>query len=104
MPRRPVRRRSRASRALRWLAAATLLVISLAYVRPLHAYFEARRNVAAAKADVVRLHAEHVRLAHRLAVAGTDAFVEQQARRLGLVKPGERLFIVKGLRATPRLR
>jgi hypothetical protein len=43
------------------------------------------------------LRVEQARLQRRLAAAGTDAQLIQEARRIGLVKPGERLFIVKGI-------
>jgi cell division protein FtsB len=72
-------------------------MIAGAYVRPLQAYFRAQEQVAARKDEVARLTAQQARLERRLAAAGTDAFVEQQARKLGLVRPGEHLFIVKGL-------
>jgi hypothetical protein len=38
-----------------------------------------------------------LRLGRRLAGGDTPAAVEGEARRLGYVKPGERLFIVKGI-------
>ena len=79
-------------------------MISVAYVRPLQAYFRARDDVAAGRAEVARMTAERTRLEGRLADAGTDEFVEREARKLGLVKPGERLFIVKGLGKEARLR
>ncbi|HEX2505743.1 MAG TPA: septum formation initiator family protein, partial [Gaiellaceae bacterium] len=62
--------------------------------------------VAERKAEVAELEREQAELERRLAMSGTDEFVEQEARRLGLVRPGERLFIVKGLETaeTPRLR
>ena len=104
MPRRSVKRRSRTSRTLRWLAVGTFVVISLAYVRPLQAYFRAKDEVAMRRAQVARMTADRSRLEDRLADAGTDEFVEREARKLGLVKPGERLFIVKGLGKGARLR
>jgi cell division protein FtsB len=97
--RRP-RKRSRTSRALRLLAAGALVAIAIAYVSPLRAYLDARSEVAARKAEVAELESEHVRLERRLKESGTDEFVEQEARRLGLVRPGERLFIVKGLESS----
>jgi cell division protein FtsB len=105
MPR-PARKRSRSSRALRLLGAVALLAIAFAYVSPLRAYLDARNVVAARKAEVVVLEREQAKLERRLAASGTDAFVEQEARLLGLVRPGERLFIVKGLKTpeSPRLR
>jgi cell division protein FtsB len=105
MPRRPAKR-SRTSRALRLLGASALVAIAFAYVSPLRAFLDARSVVTARKAEVAELEREQAKLERRLAASGTDEFVEQEARRLGLVRPGERLFIVKGLEIPerPRLR
>ena len=92
------RRRSRSSLALRSVAALVFLAIAFAYVHPLRSYLDARAKVAARRAEVKELARKKRELSERAALAGTSAFVEREARRLGLVKPGERLFIVKGLR------
>ena len=42
---------------------------------------------------------EKSQLEKRIAQAGTSDQLVREARRLGLVKPGERLFIVKGISA-----
>ena len=42
---------------------------------------------------------EQKRLQTRLATVGTGDALVREARRLGLVKPGERLFIVRGIAA-----
>ena len=89
------RRPSRSSLVLRWLGAAVLVVIALSYVSPLRAYREARDEVEARRAEVAKLEQKRRELRKRLAYARTDAFVEREARKLGLVRPGERLFIVK---------
>jgi cell division protein FtsB len=91
------RRPSRSALALRWLGAAVLVAIAVAYVQPLRAYQDARADVAERRAEAERLERENALLEHRLARAGTAAFVEREARRLGLVRPGERLFIVTGI-------
>jgi cell division protein FtsB len=96
MARRPSKR-SRVSRAFRLLGAGALVVIAFAYVSPLRAYLDARREVAEHSAELALLEREQAKLERRLAASGTDQFVEQEARRLGLVRPGEQLFIVKGL-------
>jgi cell division protein FtsB len=82
------------------------VAIALAYVSPLRAYLDARSIVEERKAEVAKLEREQAQLERRLAQSGTDEFVVQEARRLGLVRPGERLFIVKGLEGpeNPRLR
>jgi cell division protein FtsB len=95
VPRR--RRPSRSALALRWLALAVLVVIAAAYVQPIRTYRAARAEVELRRSQVAALEHEKRDLAARLAVARTDAFVEREARRLGLVRPGERLFVVSGL-------
>ena len=92
-------RPSRSRLALRWLGAAVLVAVAVAYVHPLRSYLAARSTLAERKHEVTSLAAQNRRLERRLERSGTDAFVEREARRLGLVKPGERLFIVKGIPA-----
>ena len=97
------RRRPSLSRlALRWLGLAVVLVIALGYVQPLRAYLDARDEVAVRQADIAVLDGERQRLERRLEFTGTDAFIEREARRLGLVRPGERLFIVKGVESAKK--
>jgi cell division protein FtsB len=95
--RRTARRRSRSARALRWIGVLVLAVIAVGYVQPLRAYQEAQDDVAVRQAQVDRLARANAELEERLAEAETSGFVEREARRLGLVKPGERLFIVTGI-------
>ena len=93
-------RRSRPTRsalALRWIAALVLVAIAVAYIHPLREFQAARADVAERRAEVDRLTRANRVLESDLARAGTSAFVEREARRLGLVKPGERLFIVTGI-------
>jgi cell division protein FtsB len=99
-------RRKRRSPLLRWLAVAVIGVIAFAYVHPVRSYLHARDQVEARRAELGTLERERQELARRLALSETDQFVEQEARRIGLVRPGERLFIVKGLqgRESGRLR
>jgi cell division protein FtsB len=82
---------------LRWLGLAVVLVIALGYVQPLRAYLDAREQAQTRSADIAKLERERDTLERRLEFTDTDAFIEREARRLGLVRPGERLFIVKGL-------
>jgi len=93
------KRPSRSSIALRWLGVFALVAIALSYVHPLRSYRAAQARVAERQQELGALERETGRLEHRLALSGEDAFVEREARRLGLVRPGERLFIVKGVEA-----
>jgi cell division protein FtsB len=96
------RRPSRSTLVLRWLGVAVLVVIALSYIHPLRSYQSAQARVAERRIDLAALERENASLEHRLVVSGEDSFVEREARRLGLVRPGERLFIVKGVEAWRR--
>lgn len=74
-----------------------LVAVAVAYVQPLRAYHEARAEVSKRRAEIAVLEREATALAERARRADDDAFIEREARRLGLVRPGERLFIVKGI-------
>ena len=91
------RRPPRSSLVLRWAAVGALLLVALLYYRPLQAWHERRAWVAEREAQVRALHAHQERLERRLRYVKSDAAVAREARRLGYVKPGERLFIVKGI-------
>jgi hypothetical protein len=93
--RRPSPARSRSSLVLRWIALGVLVVIVLSYIPPLRAYARARGDVAESEAEVVELERKNRELGERVAYAKTAGFIEREARKLGLVHPGERLFIVK---------
>ena len=84
---------------IRLLAIGGLVLVAFLYWKPAHAYLRAKRNLEASRADVRALKAERTRLQKRIAQAGTGNEFVAEARRLGLVKPGERLFIVKGIAA-----
>jgi cell division protein FtsB len=92
--RRASKRPSKSALALRWIGVAILLVVAVGYVQPIRAYQQAQHDVAARRAQVERMEQRNERLETKLEEAGTNEFIERSARRLGLVKPGERLFNV----------
>lgn len=92
--RRPARRRVP---LVRWLAVATILVVGLLYYRPLKSYLDTKASLEERAAQVRSLRAERDELARQVAESDTPEALARRARRLGLVKPGERLFIVKGI-------
>jgi len=102
--RRASNRPSKSALALRWIGIAVLLVVAVGYVQPLRAYRQAEDDVAARRAQVDRFEQRNERLERQLEEAGTNEFIERSARRLGLVKPGERLFVVTGLDQWKRAR
>lgn len=94
---RKARRHSRSRRALRWIGLAVLLAVAIGYVQPLRAYRDATADVAARTAQIERVERTNAELEQRIEETETPEFVEREARKLGLVKPGERLFIVTGI-------
>jgi hypothetical protein len=96
MPRRR-RRPARSALALRWLGVAVFVAIALSYIHPLRSYQAARARVDERRSDLAALERDNLQLERRLALSGKDLFVEREARRIGLVRPGERLYIVKGV-------
>jgi cell division protein FtsB len=94
--RRASRPRRRAP-VVRWAAMATLVVVALLYFRPVKSYLETRSSLQQRQAEVQELRAKRDDLARRLEDADTPEALARRARKLGLVKPGEQLFIVKGI-------
>jgi hypothetical protein len=78
------------------LAAALLLLVGFLYYRPIMSYFETRAELGRRAAQVRELKRERQQLERGLPGRGEPALAIE-ARRLGLVKPGERLIIVEGV-------
>src|SRR5438309_11906253 len=96
MPRKS-RRPARSLVFRRWLAVGALVLIALLYYRPLKAYVDARGQLAEHRQIVQTLRADKSRLEHRLGSSTSIATLAREARALGYVRPGERLYIVKGI-------
>ena len=93
----PIRLRPRLR--ARWLAVAAIALVGLLYYKPLKTYLGRRAELAQRKAEVRLLRAQKTALQHRVDLAGGGEELLRQARLLGLVKPGEQLYIVKGIAA-----
>ena len=97
MPRSRGRRPARTVVVRRWLAVGALVLFALLYYRPLKAYVDARGQLAQKRVVVQQLKAEKERLEHRLGSSTSLDTLGREARALGYVRPGEHLFIVKGI-------
>ena len=98
----PTKKRRRPRRGVlvrRWLGVGALCLVGLLYYRPLHTYFDTRDTLTQRSAQVKSLRDKRRQLERKLADATGEEALVRDARRLGLVKPGERLFIVKGAQA-----
>jgi cell division protein FtsB len=93
------RNRARGRRvAIGRIAGVAALVLLLAlYYRPLRSYLDARAALAERSAEVDVLRAKKRALERRLETASTEQQLVRRARELALVRPGERLYIVKGI-------
>jgi hypothetical protein len=96
MPRKG-RRLTRSTVLRRWLAVGALLLVALLYYRPLKAYVDARGEQSKRQAVVHQLQQEKARLQHRLGTSMSLSTLSREARALGYVRPGEHLFIVRGI-------
>jgi cell division protein FtsB len=93
------KRPPRSSLALRWLAVGALVLVGLLYYRPVRTYLQRQDAAAARQAQVAALAQKRLALVRHLRYLESEAAVAREARRNGYVKPGEQLFIVKGIPA-----
>ena len=87
-------------RRLRQLWAVAIVGFSVyLYYRPIASYLETRNDLGTSRADVESLRLVKAELELRLVNSTSVDSIEREARRIGYVKPGERLFVVKGIPA-----
>jgi len=67
------------------------------YVGPLHSYVTARQEAGERRAQVEELRKENRELRARRAALNDPGALEQEARKLGMVRPGERAYVVRDL-------
>lgn len=94
---RPARGGIRWDRVGRLAFIAVLAVIVLFYAAPLQNWFEQRRTAQEHSAELERLEAENVRLERRANALTRPDAIEREARRLGMVKRGERPYVIENL-------
>ncbi len=79
------------------MALGVVVLLALLYYRPVRAYIHTRDTLRARTAEVEALTTRKGQLEERLAEIQSGKTLVRGARRLGLVKPGEHLFIVRGI-------
>ncbi|MFL5846304.1 MAG: FtsB family cell division protein [Solirubrobacteraceae bacterium] len=67
------------------------------YVNPLRSYVNTLQESKQRQSQVQQLETEKKALEARKRALGDPLVVESEARRLGMVRPGERPFVVRGL-------
>src|SRR5215212_4039731 len=88
---------------VRWdrVGRVALLVVLggvlLLYAGPVRSYWQTWRESRAKHAELHRLEAEHARLLARRRELREPASLMREARRLGMVRRGERAFVLQDL-------
>ena len=92
---------SRPGRTVRWdrvgrtALLGTLGVILLLYISPAKHWIEQSGTARAEKSALTQLESEHHRLERRVKELRDPQAVEREARRLGMVRQGERAYVIE---------
>ena len=81
----------------RFAPLAVLGVILLLYVSPDKHWTQQSRTAGEQKTELQRLTTEHKQLKAKVAQMRDPAALEREARKLGMVREGERPFVVQNL-------
>ena len=84
------------TRASRLALVAMLLVIVFLYVQPITHWLQQRSTAVHSRAELKALRQEHDRLSARLYQLTNLGAIEAQARQMGMVRRGERPYVILG--------
>lgn len=73
---------------------STLFVILLLYIRPVVHWIQQQGTAAHSQADLRDLQREHDRLTRQLDQLSGPGAIERQARDMGMVRRGERAYVI----------
>jgi len=73
------------------------VIVAYLYYHPLRTYLATRHELGSRRAEVGQLAAQKRELERRLGASASLGARAREARQLGYVRPGEHLFIVKGI-------
>ena len=91
------RTRIRWDRLGRWALIAILGFVLYLYVGPAATWVSTYREAERKRSEVAALKVETARLRARREELGDPAALEREARRLGMVKAGEKSYVIEGL-------
>jgi cell division protein FtsB len=92
--RRPGIRLDRVTRVALLCVAVAVLAL---YVGPTLSFISTSREAGERRAQVEELRKENHQLRARRAALKNPTALEHEARRLGMVRPGERSYVIRGL-------
>jgi cell division protein FtsB len=93
------RRSRRSPLIVRGLIVLAVGLVLFLYYRPVKSYLDTSQELSERQAEVRQLRAEQRALQRKLALTATKEELQREARRIGYVQPGERLYIVKNVEA-----
>ncbi len=81
----------------RWALISVLAFVLYLYIGPLATWVATYKEAGHKRAEVAALKAENRRLQQRRAELRDPTALEREARRLGMVKAGEKSYVIEGL-------
>ena len=76
---------------------ATLIVIVFSYLSPARHWLQQSGTAGRQKQELSELEAQQTKLQHRLRALRDPGALEREARRLGMVRVGERSYVIENL-------
>jgi len=73
-----------------------LFVILLLYIRPVTHWVQQRNTASHSRQDLEQLQSERAQLQRRLRSLSGPSAIDRGARSMGMVKPGERAYVIEG--------
>jgi cell division protein FtsB len=91
------RTRIRWDRLGRWALIGVFALVLYLYVGPAISWVQTYREAKRQREQVAALRAENAHLRARRRELSAPGALEREARRLGMVKQGERAYVIRGL-------
>jgi cell division protein FtsB len=89
--------RIRWDRLGRWALLFVLILVIYLYIGPARTWVSTWSEAREKRQEVAALQAENARLKDRRDELRRASALEREARRLGMVKAGERAYVIEGL-------
>ena len=89
--------RIRWDRLGRYALLTVLLAVLLAYISPISHWMKQSSTAKHEEAQLQELQSENARLKHRVEDLKRPIALEREARKLGMVKEGERAYVIENI-------
>jgi cell division protein FtsB len=78
--------------------AVVIVLLLLAMIKPLYNAVHTYRQAGQSKVRLHQAQAEHATLERQVKRARSDAMLQREARRQGMIMPGEEAWVVNGIK------